>query len=145
MAYVALAGVNTLPVGAHELISAKENKCVEMRRTRLTVVRAKLEACLIDREAQIQVHGNRGRRYLEVCESCQMHQFDVPERPAGTFAANCVELKAGRGSRSWTAVIFILDMEVLLQNTQGEFYEITRVSRRHHDRDRSRGTHGDEY
>jgi hypothetical protein len=137
MAYVAPAGANTLPAGAHELISAKENKCVEMRRTRLTIVRAKLKACLIDREAQIQVHGNRGRRYLKVCESGQMHQFDVPERPARAFAANCVKLKTRRGSRSWTRVILILDVEVLLQNTQGKFYETTRVSRRHHDRDHS--------
>jgi hypothetical protein len=121
MAYVAPAGANTLPVGTHELISVKENKCVEMGRTRLTVVRAKLEACLIDREAQIQVYGNRGRRYLEVCESGQVHQFDVPKRTARAFAANCVKLKTRRGSRSWTTVILVLDMEVILQNTQGKF------------------------
>jgi hypothetical protein len=99
-----------------------------MRRTRLTVVRAKLEASLIYREAQIQVHVNRGSRYLEVCKCGQVHQSDVPERAAGALAANCVKFKTCRGSRSWTAVIFILDMEVLLQDTQGKFYETTRVS-----------------
>jgi len=57
-----------------------------------------------------------------------MHQSDVPERAPGTLAANCVKLKTRRGSRSRITVIFILDMEVLLQDCQGKFYEATRVS-----------------
>jgi hypothetical protein len=58
---------------------------------------------------------------LEVHEGGQMHQFDVPECAAGALAANCVKFKASRGSRSQSVVIFILNMEILLQDTQDEF------------------------
>ncbi len=102
---------------------------MEIKRTRLTVVRAKFEACFIYRETQVRVHEHRGCGYLKVRESSEMHQSDVPERAPGTLAANCVKLKIRRGSRSQTAaVIFILDMEVLLQDDQCKFYEATRVS-----------------
>ena len=57
-----------------------------------------------------------------------MHQSDVPERAPGALAANCVKPKTRRGSRSQTIVIFILNMEVLLQDCQGKFYEATRIS-----------------
>jgi uncharacterized protein with ACT and thioredoxin-like domain len=71
-----------------------------MRRTRLTVVCAKLEACLVYREAHIQVHGKRGRMYFEVHERSQMHQSDVPECAAAALAADCVKFKTSRGGRS---------------------------------------------
>lgn len=57
-----------------------------------------------------------------------MHQSDVPKRTPSALAANCVKLKTRRGSRSQIIVIFILDMEVLLQDCQGKIYETTRVS-----------------
>lgn len=89
---------------------------MEIKQTRLTAVRAKFEAGLIYREAQFQVQGSRGRRYLKECEGGKLHQSDVPECAPGALAANCVKLKTRRGSRSQTTVIFILDMEVLLQD-----------------------------
>jgi hypothetical protein len=101
---------------------------VEIKQTRLTVVYAKFKACLIYRETQIQIHGSRGHRYLKERECGEMHQSDVPECAPGALAANCVKLKTRRGSRSHITAIFILDMEVLLQDCQGEFYEATRVS-----------------
>ncbi len=76
-----------------------------------------------------------------------MHQSDVPERAPGALAANCVKLKTRGGSRSQIAVIIILDMEVLLQDCQGKFYEATRVSGdviTTETAERS-GTHRDEY
>ena len=101
---------------------------MEIKQTRLTAVRAEFKACLIYRETQVQVHGNRGRRYLKELEGSEMHQSDVPECAPGALAANCVKLKTRRGSRSQTTVIFILDMEVILQDCQGKFCEATRVS-----------------
>ena len=76
-----------------------------------------------------------------------MHQSDVPERAPGALAANCVKLETRRGSRSQTTVIFILDMEVLLQDCQGKFYEATRVNGDviATEIGGSSGTHGDEY
>ena len=109
-------------------------------------MRAKFKACFIYRETQVQIHGSRGRRYLKECEGGEMHQSDVPERAPGALAANCVKLKTRRGSRSQIAVIFILDMEVLLQDCQGKFYEATRVSGDVITTQTagSSGTHGDE-
>lgn len=120
---------------------------MEIKHTRLTAVRAKFKACLIYRETQIQVHGNRGRRYLKECEGGKMHQSDVPECAPGALVANCVKLKTRRGSRSQTTVIFILNMEVLLQDCQGKFYEATRVSANviATETAGSSGTHGDKY
>lgn len=81
----------------------------------MIVVRTELKARFIHGKRQIQIHGNRGYRYLIVREDGQLHQSDVPERPAGALAANSVEYKTTRGSRSWIRmVVFILDMEVLL-------------------------------
>ncbi len=76
-----------------------------------------------------------------------MHQSDVPERAPGALAANCVKFKTRRGSRSQTAVIFILDMEVLFQDGQCKFYETTRVSGDVIAAETAvnRGTHDDEY
>jgi hypothetical protein len=84
---------------------------------------------------------------LKECEGGEMHQSDVPERAPGALAANCVKLKTRRGSRSQITVIFILDMEVLLQDCQGKFYEATRVSGDVITTETagSSGTHGDEY
>ena len=122
------AGANTLPVGAQTINHNRRTKTWKLIQTRLTTVRAKFKACLIYRETQVQVHGNRGRRYLKVCEGREMHQSDVPERAPSALAANCVKLKTRRGSRSQTSVIFILDMEVILQDCQDKFYEATRVN-----------------
>jgi hypothetical protein len=90
IAYVARAGVDTLPVYAQYQKSDFGHGVQKrgMRRTGLTVVRAKLETCFVYREAQLQVHGNRGGRYVEVREGGQMHQSDVPECAAGALAAN---------------------------------------------------------
>lgn len=76
-----------------------------------------------------------------------MHQSDVPKRTPGAFAANCVKLKTRRGSQSQITVIFILDMEVLLQDCQGKFYETTRVSGNVITTETAGGscTHGDEH
>jgi hypothetical protein len=129
------------------LITTTQNKSVEIKRTRLTAVPTKFKACLIYRKTQVQVRGNRGRRYLKECESGKMHQSDVPECAPGALAADCVKLDTRRGSRSQTTVIFILDMEVLLQDCQGKFYEATRVSGDviTTETARSSGTHGDEW
>jgi hypothetical protein len=76
-----------------------------------------------------------------------MHQSDVPERAPGALAADCVKLKARRGSRSQITMVFILDMEVLFQDCQGKIYKATRVSGDviTTETARSSGTHGDEY
>ena len=115
---------------------------MEIKQTRLTVVRAKFKACLIYRETQFQIHGSRGHRYLKECEGGEMNQSDVPERAPGALAANCIKLKTRRGSGSQSTKMFILDMEVLLQNCQGKFYKATRISDDvHHDRDRKKFWH----
>jgi hypothetical protein len=76
-----------------------------------------------------------------------MHQSDVPERAPGALVADCVKLKARRGSRCQFTVVFIFDMEVPLQDCQGKFYEATRVSGDVITTETagSSGTHGDEY
>jgi hypothetical protein len=84
---------------------------------------------------------------LKECEGSEMHQSDVPECAPGALAANCVKLQTRLRSRSQTAVIFILNMEVLLQDCQGKFYEATRVSADVivTETAGSSDTHGDEY
>jgi hypothetical protein len=84
---------------------------------------------------------------MKECEGGEMHQSDVPKRTPSALASNCIKLKTRRGSRSQITVIFILDIEVLLQDCQSKFYETTRVSGDVITAETAEGpgTHGDEH